>query len=223
MPLTPYPRIWYRDTSTNELNGPLQQPGDPPRGQVVVLESDIRAVFPLGTVDDTHVFPTGTIYQPCFFDGTTFTNGPVPRRVPSTRLARVQWRAREQARRIQTWQTEVRESYGRVYSSADLSKIRDALVFALSGLNRFLRGGHTLAVKETALIGWAAGPSGAVTLPTFATAAAAATAKTTGYTWAAWSTGLPITVGATPPSGQQFAAAPSPDDLLDVAWIDRLT
>ena len=221
--VNPYPRIWYRDVATNELNGPLQQPGNPPRGQVVVLESDIRAVFPLGVADATHVYPVGEIFQPCFWDGSTFTNGPVPRRVPQTRLARIQWRARQEARRIAAWQAEVRESYGRVYSSADLSKIRDALVYALSGLNRFLRGSHTLAVKEAALIGWAAGPSGAVTLPTFATAAAAATAKTTGYTWSSWSTGLPITVGATPPTGQQFAAAPDPDDLLDVAWIGRLT
>ena len=95
----------------------------------------------------------------------SFTNGPVPRRVPQTRLARVQWRARKQARRIQTWQGEIRQSYGRVYSSADLSKIRDALVYALSGLNRFLLGGRSLAEKEAALIGWAAGPTGANTLP----------------------------------------------------------
>ena len=98
----PFPRIWYRDLVTDELNGPLQQPPNPPSGQDTVLESAIRAVFPLGSPDATHVYPTGTIYQPCFFDGTTFTNGPVPSRVPQTRLARVQWRARQQARRIQT-------------------------------------------------------------------------------------------------------------------------
>ena len=219
----PFPRIWYRNLATNELNGPLQQPLDPRPGQDTVLESDIRAVFPLGVADDTHVYPTGTIYQPCFFDGTTFTNGPEPSRVPQTRLARVQWRARQQARRIQTWQGEIRQSYGRVYSSADLSKIRDALVYALSGLNRFLRGGRTLAEKEAALIGWAAGPTGADTLPSFATAAAAATAKTTGYVWSSWRTGRAIALDATPPTGQQFAAAPDPDDLLDVAWIGRLT
>ena len=218
-----FPRIWYRDVATNELSGPLQQPLHPRPGQDTVLESDIRAVFPLGAPDATHVYPVGTIFQPCSWDGTTFTNGPPPSRVPSTRLARVQWRARQQARRIQTWQGEVRESYGRVYASDDLGKIRDALVFALSGLNRFLRGGRTLAEKETALIGWAAGPTGAATLPSFATAAAAATAKTTGYVWSSWRTGRAIALGATPPTGLQLAAAPDPDDLLDVAWIGRLT
>ena len=112
MALTPYPRIWYRDTATNQLNGPLQQPARPPRGQDVVLETAIRGVFPLGSVDATHVYPTGKIYQPCFFDGTTFTNGPTPRWVPQTQIARLKFRAKQEVRRLQQWQGEVRQNYG---------------------------------------------------------------------------------------------------------------
>ena len=223
MALTPYPRIWYRDTATNLLNGPLQQPARPPRGQDVVLETAIRGVFPLGTVDSTNVYPTGTIFQPCYWDGTTFTNGPTPRWVPQTQIARLKWRARQEVRRIQRWQGEIRQNYGRVYSSSDLAKIRDGLHFALVGLNRFLRGGQPLAVKETMLIGWAGGPTGAVTLPAFATAAVAATQKTVAYTWASWSTGLPIAIDATPPTGEMFATAPDPSDLLGMDWIEGLT
>ena len=180
-------------------------------------------MFPLGSPDDTHVYPTGTIFQPCSWDGSTFTNGPVPRRVPQTRLARVQWRAQKEARRIEAWQSEVRQNFGRIYSDSDVGKIQDALVFASIGLSRFLRGGHSLEVKEAALIGWSAGPSGAVTLPTFATAAAAATIKSFAYTWSAWATGRAIALDATPPTGQRFGAAPTPSDLLDQDWIDRLT
>ena len=54
-----------------------------------MLESTIRAAFPLGTVNATNVYPTGTIFQPCYWDGTTFTNGPTPRWVPQTQIARM--------------------------------------------------------------------------------------------------------------------------------------
>ena len=139
----PYPRIWYRDVATNELNGPLQQPGNPPRGQVVVLESDIRAVFPLGVADATHVYPTGTILSALFLGWVDVheRTGAEARPANTARSDPVAGSASKPAG-SQTWQAEVRESYGRVYSSADLSKIRDALVYALSGLNRFLRGGR---------------------------------------------------------------------------------
>ena len=223
MALTPYPRIWYRRASDNLLNGPLQQPARPPRGQSTVLESSIRAVYPAGSPDATHVYDTGKIYQPCYWDGTTFTNGPTPRWVPQTQIARLKFRAKQEVLRIQQWQGDVRQNYGRIYSSGDLEKIRDGLVYAMVGLNRFLRGGQPLAVKESMIIGWAAGPSGAVTLPAYAGAAVAAAQKTTGYTWAAWSTGLPIAVDATPPAGEMFATAPAPADLLTLDWIDSLT
>ena len=217
------PRIWYRDTSTNLLNGPLQQPARPPRGQVAVLESAIRAVFPEGQPDATNVYPTGTIFQPAYWDGAVFTNGPTPRWVPQTQISRLKWRARQEVRRILDWERQVRASYIHVYSSSDLDKIRDGLHFALVGINRFLRGGQPLAVKETMLIGWAAGPTSAVTLPTFAAAAVAATQKTAAYTWASWVTGLPIAVDATPPAGEMFATAPNPSDLLGTDWIEGLT
>ena len=110
-----------------------------------------------------------------------------------------------------------------MYSSGDLAKIRDGLHFALVGLNRFLRGGQPLAVKETMLIGWAGGPTGAGTLPELAAAAVAATQKATAYTWASWVTGLPIAIDATPPTGEMFATAPDPADLLGTDWIEGLT
>ena len=223
MAISPYPRIWYRDTATNQLNGPLQQPANPPPGQDVVLETAIRGVFPLGSPDATNVLETGKIWQPCFFDGTTFTNGSPPRWYPQTQIARLKWRARTEVCRIFSWQSDVRQNYGRIYSSTDLAKIRDGLHYALVGLNRFLRGGHPLAVKETMLIGWAAGPSGAVTLPAYAAAAVAATQKTGAYTWSSWVTGLPIAVDATPPTGEMFATSPAPADLLNENWINALT
>ena len=89
-------------------------------------------------------------------------------------------------RRIFSWQSDVRQNYGRIYSSTDLAKIRDGLHYALVGLNRFLRGGHPLAVKETMLIGWAGGPTGASTLAAFSAAAVSAAAKTDAYTWASY-------------------------------------
>ena len=92
-------------------------------------------------------------------------------------------------RRIFSWQSDVRQNYGRIYSSTDLAKIRDGLHYALVGLNRFLRGGPPLAVKETMLIGWAGGPTGASTLAAFSAAAVSAAAKTDAYTWASWVTG----------------------------------
>ena len=223
MALTPYPRIWYRNTTSNLLNGPLQQKAIPPAGQVTVLESTIRAAFPLGVADATNVYPTGTIFQPCYWDGTTFTNGPTPRWVPKTQLARLKWRARQEVGRIQQWQSEIRQNYGRVFSSGDLGKIRDSLFYALVGLNRFLRGSHPLSVKETMIRGWALGPSGAATLPLFAAAGAAATAKTSAYVWASWSSGQAIALSATLPTGQQFATEPDAADLLTTSWIDGLT
>ena len=183
-------------------------PENPPPGQDVVLETAIRGVFPLGSPNATNVLETGRIWQPCFFDGTTFTNGSSPRWYPQTQIARLKWRARNEVRRIFSWQSDVRQNYGRIYSSTDLAKIRNGLHYELVGLNRFLRGGHPLAVKETMLIGWAGGPTGASTLAAFSAAAVSAAAKTDAYTWASWVTGLPIAVDATPPTGEMLRPRP---------------
>ena len=81
--------------------------------------------------------------------------------------------------------------------------------------------------EETALIGWAAGPTGRGNAADLRDRGGGGHVEDYGLHMEFLETRLPgdSRLGARRDShrAQQFAAAPDPDDLLDVAWIGRLT